>query len=545
MEAPLIVVGGGVAGVACAEELARLAPDKQVLLLSASAVLKGIRNQVRLTDNLAEFELAERPLAHLERKLPNLTALREQICFCSPEDRLLRSTSGKEWHWEALCLAMGARPALVGLHDSIMGLRDTETVEALASRLASARHVLLLGNGGIAMEFAHTVTHCEVSWAVKDDYIGNTFFDASASAFFLSSLRSDEEGKEEVEEGKKEDDAEHGDGEPAGWEEEAGGDLDRLFGNAIGPQWVEGIPAAEECKRKLNILHRLHITAVRFSCEKEWTPCVSAEEMAAARAAADALGDAWTSSIDATSREGWPTLAWMSDGRVLGVDFILSATGVTPNSEWCRDVLECSDDGGIIVDDLMRTTAAPHIFAAGDVCSLSNDSQHWFQMRLWSQAHTMGQFAAQAMLGEVDELGGGLHFELFAHATRFFGFKVVLLGLFNGQGLGDDYEHVIRKRVVTSEGVVVDEGGDGEAALTTAASADSKLRCDVEVLLRITPGEEYIKLVLLHGRLQGAMLIGETDLEETFENLILNQLDLSAYGADLLDDSIDIEDYFD
>ena len=47
------------------------------------------------------------------------------------------------------------------------------------------------------------------------------------------------------------------------------------------------------------------------------------------------------------------------------------------------------------------------------------------------------------------------------------------------------------------------------------------------------------------GMMQGALLIGDTDLEETFENLILNQLDLSAYGEDLLDPNIDIEDYFD
>lgn len=50
---------------------------------------------------------------------------------------------------------------------------------------------------------------------------------------------------------------------------------------------------------------------------------------------------------------------------------------------------------------------------------------------------------------------------------------------------------------------------------------------------------------MVDGRMHGALLIGETDLEETFENLILNQMDLSSYGEDLLDPSIDIEDYFD
>lgn len=51
---------------------------------------------------------------------------------------------------------------------------------------------------------------------------------------------------------------------------------------------------------------------------------------------------------------------------------------------------------------------------------------------------------------------------------------------------------------------------------------------------------------MVDGRLQGAILIGETGLEETFENLILNQLDLSEIGgANLLDPDVDIEDYFD
>ena len=76
-------------------------------------------------------------------------------------------------------------------------------------------------------------------------------------------------------------------------------------------------------------------------------------------------------------------------------------------------------------------------------------------------------------------------------------------------------------------------------------------------------GKEYIKAILQNGRMVGAVLIGETDLEvsaiqchspqnaivksmqETGENLILNQMDLSRFGESLLDPDIDIEDYFD
>ena len=86
-----------------------------------------------------------------------------------------------------------------------------------------------------------------------------------------------------------------------------------------------------------------------------------------------------------------------------------------------------------------------------------------------------------------------------------FSAQVILLGLFNGQKLAGDYE----------------------------------------ILLRMTKSVEFVKVIMKHGAVQGAVLIGDTDLEETFENLILNGTDVSAYGEDLLNPDVDIEDYFD
>lgn len=131
-------------------------------------------------------------------------------------------------------------------------------------------------------------------------------------------------------------------------------------------------------------------------------------------------------------------------------------------------------------------------------------------MRLWTQARQMGAMAARSMAAQhdgqpADQVLQDFCFELFGHVTHLFGYQVVLLGKYNGQGLGRDYE----------------------------------------ALIRMTPGLEYIKYVLQNGRVQGAILIGETGLEETTENLILNQLDVSGYGDRLLDPDIDIEDYFD
>lgn len=50
----------------------------------------------------------------------------------------------------------------------------------------------------------------------------------------------------------------------------------------------------------------------------------------------------------------------------------------------------------------------------------------------------MGTYAAHCMAGTEEEMGLGFHFELFAHATRFLGKKIVLLGLYNAQGISEE-----------------------------------------------------------------------------------------------------------
>lgn len=55
----------------------------------------------------------------------------------------------------------------------------------------------------------------------------------------------------------------------------------------------------------------------------------------------------------------------------------------------------------------------------------------------------------------------------------------------------------------------------------------------------------HTQVVLENGKVMGAMLIGDTGLEETFENLILNGTDVTSFGSELLSVDVDIEDFFD
>lgn len=108
-----------------------------------------------------------------------------------------------------------------------------------------------------------------------------------------------------------------------------------------------------------------------------------------------------------------PVLVTLDNGNVHQVDVVVAAIGVEPNTDWVPAELERAPDGGILVDRCMQSSV-PGIFAAGDCASVAfaDTCQHWFQMRLWEQARTMGLYAAHCMAGRANELMCGFNFEL-------------------------------------------------------------------------------------------------------------------------------------
>lgn len=309
----------------------------------------------------------------------------------------------------------------------------------------------------------------------------------------------------------------------------------------------------------------------------------------------------------------------------MGCDVVISATGVQANHASFLDhltqqkqqqppssdapaaapaaaALSLDKDGFILVNERMESSL-PGIFAAGDCCTYRPASlretqnhlngvnglspPHFFQMRLWTQARIMGTYAAQCLCEVEGDYGIDQHLELFAHVTRFFGLKVVLLGRYNAQGLGMEVERIAKRTVLqlpmqddcdtttttdtttnatattattTATGELPSDEGDASdeqdhhhshvtkrpklhetAPSAGAASAASSL----EIWSRVTPNKQFIKLMVCRGRIIGALLIGDTEMEEVFENLILNQLDVTSLGPDLLDPDHDLTDYFD
>ena len=77
-----VVVGAGVAGTCCVEELCRLRPDDAVTLVTLGDAVKSVRNVERVTRNVEVLDVVERPSTALA--YPNLTIVRAAATGIDP-----------------------------------------------------------------------------------------------------------------------------------------------------------------------------------------------------------------------------------------------------------------------------------------------------------------------------------------------------------------------------------------------------------------------------------------------------------------------------
>lgn len=469
IEVTYLVVGGGIAGVTCVETLAILHPEETLAIVTASSLVKNVSNVSFYAKTIVKFDVNETEASSLMRIHPNLKIIFDSLKHVDTEIQIAYTHAGDKIKYKVMCICTGGIPRLIrDSHKSkrILGIRDTESVKEFQKKLKMGRRMVIVGNGGIASEIVHATTGIQKIWVIRDDYISATFIDPGAAEFFQNTFKN-----KELQPDQKPVLRRH-----VFSEEDQVVSLNKdLKSAALGPDWFQKLEGIKDDNgiQELEIIYKVEIKSVEETSDKEY-----------------------------------PLEVILSNGRTIVCDFVVSATGVEPavNFSWDKEPVK-GPDGGLAVNEFQETSIKD-VFAAGDVAHAAWDhAPHWFQLRLWTQARQMAGMAAKSMHGRImnEEVLQDFCFELFTHCTTLFGYQVILLGKYNAQGLGRDYE----------------------------------------ILLRMTANKEYIKLVLQNGKLQGAILIGETDLEEMCENLILDQLDLTPLADHILDPDIDIDDYFD
>lgn len=60
--------------------------------------------------------------------------------------------SGEKISYDKVCICTGAIPSTVGNNPFILSLRDTDNAKDFKRKLSTAKKVIIIGNGGIALE---------------------------------------------------------------------------------------------------------------------------------------------------------------------------------------------------------------------------------------------------------------------------------------------------------------------------------------------------------------------------------------------------------
>ncbi|GJQ09179.1 hypothetical protein GpartN1_g5231.t1 [Galdieria partita] len=489
----IIIVGGGIAATSCADEICLLQPTANILLISSSSVVKKAFQKNQITKRTLWFGVEETQQG-LPSQVQLILGTVNHVDFLSQKVFL---ENGNCYFYDKLCLCTGAIPRSIAPDNPrVLTLRDTTSLEKLCKAVRSCRRIAIVGNGGIALELVYALQGCEVYWIIRDATIGTAFFDEETSEF-LWEVFEDSTGKEKNI-GTTRDSMES---------DESFADDDNMsqgpIGFSPGPNWLYDEQDSDKGKRfsrlkgrlstkKVNILNNCHVLSVHFNNNEN-------EEIFDS----NRVQNVWPVSIELSK---YP--------HTVVCDWLVSAVGVKPNTEFLQStpllLFSEEDDKGIVVNHKMETNLG-NVFAAGDCCKVvdSECSPLWFQMRLWSQAFFMGKVAAHSLLETGEDYS--MYFEMFTHVTEFFGNKIVLLGCYNAEALGSDFEMITYRTPR-----------------------------DVDLLER-----KLIRVVLYKGRMYGAVLVGDTDLEDTFENLILSGLNVEEMKETLVSPEIGVDDYFD
>ena len=513
-----LVIGGGVAGTTCAAELSTSSRceelNLEVILLDPRPALKVSHVISQITRTAINVGISE--------KDASLWCEEQGIKFVQDRASQLKKNyviceSGRCISFDTCCIATGARPFLPKVfrnethQHAILTLRDTDSVQRLRAQLKHARRAIIVGAGGIAMELVHEIQMCELVWIVKGSHIGGAFFDNRGARILTENMKSQkkqrcspvkEDGKDEISFNTK--------NEPKSTPQQ-------VLGSGVGPNWLGRKDVATLVDKKGNLEEiSTKKLLLRGGCTESSTNISE-------------IYDSEISRLEQDNDNQWKVVAVLNDGKKIGCDLVIVGTGVLPNIEWLaasnvqisQTLPESSGDvynaaGGVKVNRESMETSIHGVFAAGDCTYVESGEEetNWIQMRLWSQAITSGKIAAHGMLMRMNmgEIYYGLDLEIFSHATQFFGKKVILLGRFNAQGLGNGYKMYER--------------------------CDNESDNSQEV-------KQYIRVVVHENKVRGCVLIGDTDCAEVFENLILGQFDVGWIGERLVDPDIDLADYFD
>jgi len=331
-----VVIGNGIAGQTCAEELRAHDPECSIVMLAAErhplynrvALPRYLRGQVR------EEKVMMRSVEDYQKRGLEIH-FETWATEVDVAARVVRTNRDQEFPYDALLIATGGRPKpppWKGSEDvsEVYGFQTLDDTKAIIEKADRSGRALIMGGSFIAYELAEGIvhrSHSEVSWIMRGPWFLRYVLDAE------------------------------------------GGQLCRQLGEAAG---------------------------VRFLCEDE---------------------------VTRFSRCNGHYLAETMNGARVEFDMLTYGVGLDYYVEPTRNTgIELRR--GIVTDSKLRT-AAPDVYAAGDVAVFYDRmiGKH-NQMGTWDNAEAHGKTAAHNMAGDDEDF-----FDVPTYTTTMFGSTLAVMGI--------------------------------------------------------------------------------------------------------------------
>ncbi len=179
-EAPLLIIGSGLAGLTVAKELRKLQPDTPLTVITEEAghfyskpMLSTALNQGKTPQSLIMTEAST-----LQSQLGATFYCHSQVEAIDPENKTVTVKTRQETltlSYQKLIFALGAQPKPLPLLDNLSAcfrINHLEQYGHFIEAIANKKQLTIIGSGLVGCEFAHDLSHkdYDVSLVTPDPY---------------------------------------------------------------------------------------------------------------------------------------------------------------------------------------------------------------------------------------------------------------------------------------------------------------------------------------------------------------------------------------
>lgn len=200
MKEKLVVIGNGMAGMRCIEELQGIAADKFAITVFGAEPY-GNYNRILLTPVLYGGKRIEDIMIHdlawyREHRIELRCGPEQEIIAIDRDKRLVIARDGSRTHYDRLLIATGSRSQILPIPgagvEGVIGFRDIADVEYMIDRSRTHEHAVVLGGGLLGLEAANGLLQrgMRVTVVNRAKHILNKQLDECAAAMLQKELEA-------------------------------------------------------------------------------------------------------------------------------------------------------------------------------------------------------------------------------------------------------------------------------------------------------------------------------------------------------------------